>query len=150
MDVATGTDTSAGSDGRIDSLLAGIRRLTALADGATDAETIFRALARELLLAPGAEEVHVHHLAASDDEDDLVAVYMFEGDGRLSYLLPRSERPPGVRWVASTGRRFLAADTAELASSVPRLAATGAMSCAPLLAAGPRAPPGGGSPAREE
>jgi diguanylate cyclase (GGDEF)-like protein len=133
MDVATGTDTSAGSDHRIDRLLAGIRRLTALADSASDAETIFRALARELLLAPGAEEVHVHHLATSEDEDDLVAVYMFEGDGRLSYLLPQSERPPGVSWVANTGRSFLAADTAELASSVPRLAATGAMSCALLL-----------------
>jgi diguanylate cyclase (GGDEF)-like protein len=133
MDVATGTDTSAGSDEGIDRLLAGIRRLTALADSAADTETIFRALARELLLAPGAEEVHIHHLSASEDEDDLVAVYMFEGDGRLSYLLPRSERPPGVSWVANTGRSFLAADTAELASSVPRLAATGTMSCALLL-----------------
>ncbi|HEX7609228.1 MAG TPA: GGDEF domain-containing protein [Solirubrobacteraceae bacterium] len=133
MDVATGTDTSAGSDDGIDRLLAGIRRLTALADSASDAETIFRALARELLLAPGAEEVHVHHLGASEDEDDLVAVYMFEGDGRLCYLLPRGERPPGVSWVANTGRSFLAADTAELASTVPRLAATGEMSCALLL-----------------
>jgi diguanylate cyclase (GGDEF)-like protein len=133
MDVATGMDTSAGSDGSIDSLMAGIRRLTALADSASDAEAILRALARELLRAPGAEEVHVHHLSAREDEDDLVAVYMFEGDGRLSYLLPRSERPPGVSWVANTGRSFLAADTGELASSVPRLAATGTMSCALLL-----------------
>ena len=31
--------------------------------------------------------------------DELVAVYLFEGDGRLSYLLPRAERPPGVSWV---------------------------------------------------
>jgi len=131
MDVVTGTDTSAPS-AALDRLLVGIRRLTALADGAPDSETILRALAAELLAAPGAEEVHVHHLA-DGDEEDLVAVYMFEGNGRVSYLLPRSERPAGVSWVASTGRSFLAADTDELASSVPRLAATGAMSCALLL-----------------
>ena len=41
----------------------------------------------------------------------------------MSYLLPRAERSPGVSWVASTGRSFLAADGEELASSVPRLAA---------------------------
>jgi diguanylate cyclase (GGDEF)-like protein len=133
MDVATGTDTSAGLDDAIDRLLAGIRRLTALADSASDSETIFRALARELLAAPGAEEIQVHHLGAGEEDDDLVAVYMFGADGRLSYLLPRPERPPGVSWVASTGRSFLAADTGELASTVPRLAATGAMSCALLL-----------------
>ena len=114
-------------------MLAGVRRLTLLADGAADSEAIFRALARELLSVPGAEEVHVHHLAASDSEDELVAVYMFEGDGRLSYLLPRGERPPGVSWVASTGQSFLAADADELAASVPRLAATGATNCALLL-----------------
>ena len=131
MDVVTGMDTSA-SSAALDRLLVGIRRLTALADSASDSETIFRALAAELLSAPGAEEVHVHHLASGDDED-LVAVYMFEGNGRVSYLQTRSERPPGVSWVAGTGRSFLAADTDELASSVPRLAATGAMSCALLL-----------------
>jgi diguanylate cyclase (GGDEF)-like protein len=131
MDVVTGTDTSA-SSGALDRLLVGIRRLTALADTAPDSETIFRALAAELLSSPGAEEVHIHHLGAGEDED-LVVVYMFDGNGRLSYLLPRAERPPGVSWVAGTGRSFLAADTEELASSVPRLAATGAMSCALLL-----------------
>ena len=44
---------------------------------------------------PGAEEVHVHHLAAPGAEEDLVVVYMFDGDGRLSYLLPRSRAPAG-------------------------------------------------------
>lgn len=119
-------------DADVDRLLAGIRRLTALADSAGDPEAIFRALAAELLLAPGAEEVHVHHLATADDEE-LVAVYVSEGNGRLSYLAPREERPPGVNWVASTQRSFLASDSAEFAASVPRLTATGAMSCALLL-----------------
>jgi diguanylate cyclase (GGDEF)-like protein len=131
MDVATGTDTLA-SAGDVDRLLAGIRGLTALADGASDAESIFRALARELLSVPGGEEVHIHHLA-DGGEEDLVAVYLFDGDGRLSYLLPRAERPPGVSWVASTGRSFLAAAADELVANVPRLTATGAMSCALLL-----------------
>ena len=81
-------------------MLAGVRRLTLLADGAPTSEAIFRALARELLIGVGAEEVHVHHLAAPGEQEELVAVYMFEGDGRLSYLLPHSERPPGVSWVA--------------------------------------------------
>jgi diguanylate cyclase (GGDEF)-like protein len=131
----TGTDTSSPPPGAgVDPLLAGVRRLTALADGASDAEAIFRALARELLSAPGADEVHVHHLARPGAVEELVAVYMFEGYGRLSYLLARSERPQGVSWVASTGRSFLAADARELSSSVPRLAATGEAGCALLLA----------------
>jgi diguanylate cyclase (GGDEF)-like protein len=133
MDVVTGMDTSASSAG-VDRLLAGIRHLTALADSASDAETMFRALAGELLSVPGADEVHIHHLVDSDDEQDLVAVYMFEGVGRLSYLLPRAERPPGVSWVADTRRSFLATDPEELAASVPRLAATGPVTSALLLA----------------
>jgi diguanylate cyclase (GGDEF)-like protein len=127
-----GTDTSSSPAG-LDPLLAGVRRLTLLADGATDSESILRGLARELLSAPGAEEVHVHHLAQPGVEEELVAVYMFEGYGRLSYLQPPAERAPGVSWVASTGRSFLAADVRELAASVPRLAATGEASCALLL-----------------
>jgi diguanylate cyclase (GGDEF)-like protein len=117
----------------LESALAGVRRLTLLADGAHDSDTVFRALARELLSSPGAEEVHVHHLATADASEELVAVYMFEGDGRLSYLLPRAERPPGVSWVVSTGRSVLIADARELAESVPRLAETGATSSALLL-----------------
>jgi diguanylate cyclase (GGDEF)-like protein len=132
MDVVTGTDTAA-SSADVDRLLAGIRRLTALADGASDADTIFRALVEELLSVPGADEVHIHHLAPAGEGEDLVNVYMFGGIGRLSYLSPRAERPPGVSWVASSRRSFLAADAEEFAASVPRLAATGAMSCALLL-----------------
>jgi diguanylate cyclase (GGDEF)-like protein len=132
MDVAMGTDTSASSSD-VDRLLVGVRRLTALTDAAADSESIYRALAGELMSVPGAEEVHIHHLAPPGEEEDLVAAYMFEADGRLSYLMPRSERPPGVSWVARTGRSFLAAASDELAASVPRLAETGALSCALLL-----------------
>jgi diguanylate cyclase (GGDEF)-like protein len=128
----TGTDTFSPPAGG-DPLLAGVRRLTLLADEATDSEAIFRALARELLHAPGAEEVHVHHLAQPGAGEELVAVYMFDGDGRLSYLLPVSERPQGVARVAGTGQSFLAADPRELAASVPRLAATGDAGCALLV-----------------
>ena len=131
MDVVSGTEAST-NPGGLDRLLVGIRRLTTLADSASDADAIFRALAGELLSAPGAEEVHIHHLARNGGED-LVGVYMFEGQGRVGYMLPRAERPPGVSWVAGTGRSFLAADAEELASSVPRLAQTGPMCCALLL-----------------
>jgi diguanylate cyclase (GGDEF)-like protein len=106
--------------------------LTALADEASDSETIYRALARELLAVPGAEEVHVHHLDSSGAEE-LVVVYLYAGEGRLSYLVPRAERPPGVSWVANTGQSFLAAASEEFAASVPRLAETGTLSCALLL-----------------
>ncbi len=132
MDVVSGTDTSTSSGG-VQRVLTGIRRLTALADGSGDADEIYRALARELLEVPGAEEVHVHHLAEEAAADDIVDVYLFGAEGRLSYLSPRGERPPGVSWVARTRRSFLAADTEEFAASVPRLTATGAMSCVLLL-----------------
>jgi diguanylate cyclase (GGDEF)-like protein len=122
MDVLAGTDTSKLTAGG-DALLAGVRRLAGLADSADDSEAIFRTLARELLAMPGAEEVHIHHLREpGGGERELTDVYLFEGEGRLSYLTPRGERPPGVSWVASTGRSFLAADARELAVSVPRLA----------------------------
>jgi diguanylate cyclase (GGDEF)-like protein len=130
MDVATGRDAAAPSKGWAP-LLAGIRRLTALAEGALDSESIFSALAGELLVAPGAHEVHIHRLGG--DGEDLVAVYLPGASGRVSYLQPAAERSPGVGWVASTGRSFLAADSQELSSSVPRLAATGQMSAALLL-----------------
>src|ERR1700685_2227717 len=120
MDVATGTDTSKLAVGG-DPLLAGVLRLTLLADSAEDSEAIFRALARELMHTPGADEIHVHHLSEDDGEREQTVIYLFDGEGRLSYLTPRAERPPGVSWVASTGRGFLAADAHELASSVPRL-----------------------------
>jgi diguanylate cyclase (GGDEF)-like protein len=133
MDVtaATGTDTPIAP--RADPLGA-VRRLARLADGAPDPEAIFRALARELLRTPGGEEVHVHHLAGSSSSaaEELVVVYMFEAEGRLSYLLPREERPPGVSWVAGTGRGFVAADARQLKTSMPRLAAGGQAGCALL------------------
>jgi diguanylate cyclase (GGDEF)-like protein len=133
MDVDLGTDTSTSRPGGMESVLAGVRRLSLLADGAPNAEVIFRDLAGELLVVPGADEVHVHHLAEPGSEQELVVVYMFGGDGRLSYLLPREERPPGVSWVASTRRSVLAADAREVAANIPRLAQAGAAGSALLL-----------------
>jgi diguanylate cyclase (GGDEF)-like protein len=131
MDVVTGTDTAT-SPG-VESVLAGVRRLTLLADGASDIDAVYRALARELLASPGAEEVHVHHLAEGESAEELVTVYMYGGDGRLSYLLPRAERPPGISWVLYTGRNVLIANQAKLAENVPRVTATGPANCALLL-----------------
>ncbi len=122
-----------GSSSGANSVLAGVRRLTLLADSAPDSEAMLRTLARELLAVPGAEEVHVHHIADPDASEELVDVYMFEGNGRLSYMLPRAEQPPGVSWVAHTGHSLLAAEDHELAASVPRLTATGPARGALLL-----------------
>jgi diguanylate cyclase (GGDEF)-like protein len=132
MDVVRGMETATSPEDA-GSVLAGVRRLTLLADSATNAETIFRELARELLAVLGAEEVHVHHLAEAGAEDELVAVYMFDADGRLSYLLPRGERPPGVSWVANTASSILLAGESELEENVPRLLAAGAAGSALLL-----------------
>ncbi len=104
-------------------VVAGVRRLTLLADTAEDSDTVFAALARELIATMGAEEVHIHRLAPPEEEE-LVVVHMLGGDGRLSYLQSHSERPPGVSWVASTGRSFLAVGPRELTASVPRLSIT--------------------------
>lgn len=124
-------------------VLAGVRRLALVADTAQDSESVFAALARELSGTVGAEEVHVHHLSLLEGHE-LVVVYMSAGEGRISYLQPREERPPGVSWVASTGRSFLAVGPRELTASVPRLTFTcpppaGSVACAllaPLTAAG--------------
>jgi diguanylate cyclase (GGDEF)-like protein len=118
----------------VGSVLAGVRRLTSLADFAQDGEAVLGALARELIDVMGAEEVHIHQLSAIG-EDEPVVVYVLDGDARLSYLQPREERPPGVSWVASTGRSFLAVGPRELTASVPRLSLTappaaGAPGCA--------------------
>ncbi len=153
---STGTDTY--EPASTDPVLAGVRRLTLLADAAGGGDEIYRGLARELLHTPGAEEVHVHHLAhaltpalapvpgslgaltaGAVAEDELVDVYLAEGEGRLSYLAPRSERPGGVSWVASTGRPFLAAEDRELAASLPRLTQSGPAKCALLLPVAVRA-----------
>ncbi|HEY7933163.1 MAG TPA: sensor domain-containing diguanylate cyclase [Solirubrobacteraceae bacterium] len=116
-----GTDTSEQATvGR--RTLHSIRRLALLAEEATDPEAVFRSLAGELLALLQAEEIHVHHLSGSGAEGELVVVYMFDGEGRLSYLAPRDERAPGVSWVASTGRSFQASNQRELRASVPRLA----------------------------
>jgi diguanylate cyclase (GGDEF)-like protein len=118
-------------EGDLAPVLAGVRRLTLLADTTEDSEAVFGALARELIAVMGAEEVHIHHLTPPG-EDELVVVHMLDGDGRLSYLQPHEERPPGVSWVAGTGRSFLAVGPRELTASVPRLSIT--------------APPSGGAP----
>src|SRR2546429_9978164 len=144
MDVDTGRDTATSQPEGAESVLAGVRRLTLLADGAANSEVIFRALAAELLAVPGAEEVHIHHVAGDGGEEELVVVYMFEANGQLSYLLPRAERPPGVSWVASTRCSMLAADAGEVAANVPRLAQAGAAGGGPALAPCQRGGGGGG------
>ena len=131
---ASGTVETAGGE-RTAAVFAGIRRLSAIADNASEPEQIVRALASELLRSPGGDEVHVHYLQPPGGEgDELVVVYLFDGEGRLSYRVPRAERAPGVNWVASTGGSFLAAHSEELSTSVPRLAQTGPVRCALLLA----------------
>jgi diguanylate cyclase (GGDEF)-like protein len=120
-----------------DRVLAAVRRLASLADTSDDKEAVLDALARELIATMGAEEVHIHHLAAGSGAESVV-VYLLDGDGRLSYLTPREERPPGVSWVASTARGFLAIGPRELSASVPRLSLTapptaGALGCALLV-----------------
>jgi diguanylate cyclase (GGDEF)-like protein len=121
-------------------LLEGVRRLTSVADASHDEETVLAALAHELIDGVGAEEVQVHHLALLAHRE-LVVVYMLGGESRLSYLQPREQRPPGVSWVASTARSFLAVGERELTASVPRLtvtcpAAEGAQACALLVPLG--------------
>ncbi len=121
-----------------DPLLDALRRLIRLGDGAGEPEVIFRALARELFSMMGPlhpDEVHVHHLSSDSraQEDESVVVYLFGGESRVGYVAPRSERPPGVAWVASTGQSVLAVGARELAASVPRLAAVGGADCALLV-----------------
>ena len=119
MGTPRGTEAGAPPE-RVESVLAGVRRLTALADGARDSETVFRALAGELLSVPGADEVHIHHLARDGVAEELTVVYMFDGHARVSYLLPRAERPPGVSWVAnawSSGVRTPSASSPPVAVS---------------------------------
>src|ERR1700740_1951669 len=55
-------------------------------------------------------------LCTAPAEEEPGVFYLFEGDGRLSSLSPRAERPAGISWVASTGRPFLVADPSELAA----------------------------------
>ncbi len=126
----------AGTNG--DPLLSALRRLMRLADGGGDAETVWRALAHELctVMEPHPpDEMQVHHLApeGSAQEGEPVVVYLFGGEARLSCVVPRAERPPGVAWVASTGQSVLAVGARELTASLPRAAPAG-IGCALLLA----------------
>lgn len=114
----------------MDSLLAGVRRLSHVADSAGEPREIFRALAAELFAELGVEEVQVHHLA---EREDTVVLYMFGGEGRLSYLAPPAERPHGVAWVAESGTHVAAHGARELVAAVPRLAAGGEVGAALLL-----------------
>ncbi len=129
----------AGSNG--DPLLAALRRLMRLADGGGDAEAVFRALAHELCTLLGADEMQVHHLApegsrseSGQPEGEPVVAYLFGGEGRLSYVVPRAERPPAVARVASTGQSVAAVGASELAASLPRVAGATGIGCALLLA----------------
>ncbi|HEX3391181.1 MAG TPA: GGDEF domain-containing protein [Solirubrobacteraceae bacterium] len=130
-------------DAHAGGVLAGLRRLTQLADAAGGEQAVYAGLARELMRVLGAEEVHVHELLAGE-EQDLVVVHLLRGDGRLSYLQRAQERPPGVDWAQRSGRSFLAIGPRELSASVPRLtsgapAGEQAPSCAlivPLALAG--------------
>ncbi len=126
--------TVAGADG--DPLLGALRRLMRLADEGGDSEAVFRALAHELGTLLGADEIQVHHLAPDGraEAGEPVVAYLFGGEGRLGYVVPRGERPPGIAWVASTGQNVLAVGARELAASLPRVAATAATGCALLLA----------------
>ena len=114
----------------MDSLLAGVRRLTHLADSASEPREIFRELAAELFAELSVEEVQVHHIS---EREDMVAVYMFGGEGSLSYLMPPGERPHGVAWVVGTGQHVAVNGARELIASMPRLAAGGGVVGALLL-----------------
>ena len=120
--MTTVADMSAIRSSSDDATLTSVRRLALLADNAEDPEAVYRGLSAELLAQLDAAEVHVHHLSASGAEAELLVIYLFDGDGRLSYLTPRSERAPGVSWVASTQRSFLVCSRRELEASLPRLA----------------------------
>ncbi len=121
-----------------DPLLGALRRLMRLADESGDSEAVLRALAHELCMVMGPhppDEMQVHHLAPEGGgrEGEPVVAYLFGGEGRLSYVVPRAERPPGVAWVASTGQSVLAVGARELAASLPRVASAG-FGCALLMA----------------
>ena len=78
MDVVTGTDTAT-SPG-VESVIAGVRRLTLLADGATDVDAVYRALARELLgHFPTFTDLVFEQALSAQDRGDLegaAALYM--------------------------------------------------------------------------
>jgi diguanylate cyclase (GGDEF)-like protein len=120
-----------GSASAAEPLLGALRRLMRLADGASEPEAVFRALARELSSLIGASEVQIHHLA--DGGEETVVAYLDAGAARLVCRVPRAERSPGVAWVASTGQPRVAVGERELQAGVPRLAAAGGVGGALLL-----------------
>ncbi|MHB1538497.1 MAG: GGDEF domain-containing protein [Solirubrobacteraceae bacterium] len=113
-------------------LLRGVRRLASLAD-ATGSEQIFKALAQELESAVGAQEVHLHRLAGVGGRRELVVLYLGDGESRISYHSAEAERPPAVRWVASTGRCFLPTSERELLAGLPSLTSGPASARSALL-----------------
>ena len=127
----TGTDTST-SPGGAESVLAGVRRLTLLAEGAANSEVILRALARELLALLGAEEIHVHHLAEAGVEEELAANVprlLQAGAASGALLVPLSERGE-VEAVVVLVRRLsdpFAAGSVELAATLVDQAAAAAL-----------------------
>src|SRR5256885_1725969 len=91
MDVDTGRDTATSQPEGAESVLAGVRRLTLLADGAANSEVIFRALAAELLAVPGAEEVHIHHVAGDGGEEELAGTLVDQAAAALALVRARAE-----------------------------------------------------------
>ncbi len=115
-----------------DPLLGALRRLMRIADGGGDAEAVLRALAHELCVLLGADEMQVHHLAPESGRAELgqqegepVVTYLFGGEGRLSYVVPRAERPSAVAQLANTGASVQVVGTRELSAALPRVAAAG-------------------------
>jgi len=120
-----GIDADAHRTNDFERLVAGIRRMAAIAQTAVDPETVVRALAAELLDAPGADEVHVHTLAEAGDGLEHVDVYLYGAGARLSYIFDLHDRPPGVEVAARTGEPVIAGGQAEVESRMPRLRLTG-------------------------
>ncbi len=125
MDTPTLPQAGAGGD----PLLAALRRLMRLADGAAEPEAVMDVLARELFALLGADEVHIHQLGTANS----VTVHLFAGESRLGYETPRAERPPGIAWVASTSQSVLLSGVRELSRALPRLAVAGGSADALLL-----------------
>ena len=127
MDVVTGTDTSALLRRR-DRLLAGIRRLTALADEASrrgDGPARARARAAGGAGRRGGARPPPRPRGRATKSWSPCTCSTATGASATCCRAPSAR--PGVSWVASTQRSFLAADAAEFAASVPRLTETGAV-----------------------
>ncbi len=91
-------------------VFAGIRRLSAIADSASEPEEIVRALASELLRSPGGDEVHVHYLQPPGRRaTSWSSCTCSTARVASATAFPGPSGPPGVNWVASTGSSFLAA-----------------------------------------